>query len=332
MLAQNPKFSSKLYGQQRLWGSIGQAVITQINAFGLGSRLKYNIMFLNLAWTTVLFVLCVFFGIPETLQAISEKKPGMAEGKSEAQARPTSAKPLLESKDEQPDEERPSTPIDASIQPLGRSMFQPVRLLLCNPHFTFFLFVIFIQGYGRSILGNFHSYYFQNIVKQEPVIFGLISNTRLLSEILLFFCGKQLLQHFGTFWVMMFGLLAGALRILAYGIIPPSIPWSYTAFFWELLKGINSACCVMAGVKMAHELAPAGCEATAQGFFSGIYSSLANAMSGILGGLILKLFEKEQDGLPKLFLITGIICLVSSVAFGLKHALLPAPIQKKDVS
>src|SRR5690606_14089375 len=56
ILVQNPNFNTKLYGKQRLWGSIGQAIISQLNAYGLKTKLRYDILFINLGWTSALFV------------------------------------------------------------------------------------------------------------------------------------------------------------------------------------------------------------------------------------------------------------------------------------
>lgn len=316
MLAKNHNFTTKLYGQQRLWGSIGQALIIQLNAFGLQRAIKYDAIFINLVWTTLLFITCVVIGIPNQINDFPNEEQPLKEK-------------IEEMEEKIPDAEKPMAPIDTVIGATSpRSMHEesptrPIFKLLGSVHFLFFLLIILFQGYCRGILGHFLTEYFHTTLKQSPVTYSLMLNTRLVSEILLFFWGKPLLLYFGDFAMMLVGLLAGSLRVFAYAVIPTTKNWSYGGFAFEILKGVNSACVIMAGVKITHELAPAGCETTAQGFFSGIHSNLANALSGFLGGLLLNAMQDDPKAVQKLFLLTAIVSFISCGMFLFKQLIYP---------
>ncbi len=310
LLMTNPKFSTKLYGKQRLWGSIGQAIITQLNAYGIQSRLHYDILFINLSWTSTLFMVLVIFGIPSHLPSKRVEKVK--------------------------DESKEVIPLDTTILSSGniqmydskqedKSVFTPALRLLSKAQFWFFIALILSAGYVRSILGHYLVYYFENTVRQKADIYTYAMQMRLISEISLFFVGRPLLNKFGSFWIMMIGLLTGTLRVTGYALIPPTKKWSYSAFGLEILKGVNNACIVTSGVRIAHQLAPPGCEATAQGFFSGIQSSLANAIAGIVGGLILKIYEDDPHKVIKLFMHTSIFSFLICCIYGLQQYFWPFP-------
>jgi len=318
VLIQNPNFTTKLYGQQRLWGSIGQAVISMINAKGITTVLKYDIMFINVTWTTALFLLFVWIGIPSALSQAGKKEITPL-------VRKRSDEDIGKKEDVVPHDSTIASPSASIKSERQASVFRPVRILLSNPQFWFFIALVLVAGYVRSILGHFLVYYFDRNVRQSPTIYTLAMQMRLVSEILLFFMGRPLLNKFGAFWMMMIGLLSGTLRVAGYAIIPATIKWSYAAFGLEFLKGINNACIITAGVRIAHGLAPHGCEATAQGFFSGIQSNLANAIAGFVGGIILKWYEADSLALQKLFMHTSIFSGLLCFAYAFQNWYRPFP-------
>ena len=307
ILLQNPNFSTKLYGKQRLWGSIGQAIATQLNSYGIATALSYDSMFINLAWSTAAFILVVILAVPSKLQPRTET---MAEGIKDAAAVPMEA-PIL------------STSSSAHESAKKKSVFTPVRTLLSKSQFCWFIALALSAGYVRAILGHYVVSYFKNVMKLSSNFYGLAMQTRLVSELALFFIGKTLLTRIGAFWVMMIGLLAGALRSAAYAVLP--ISWTWVPFVSEFLKGVNSACVIQAGVRIAHSLAPPGCEATAQGFFSGIQAYLANALAGCVGAVTLKIYEKSPFALNTLFLHTAIVSFVTCIIYAVKERFRPFP-------
>lgn len=71
---------------------------------------------------------------------------------------------------------------------------------------------------------------------------------------------------------------------------------------------------------MAEELAIKaghGLETFAQGMFSGVYTGLASAAGGVVGGLILMLLPSHS--ISSLFLITAIAASGTTLIFGVKY-------------
>jgi hypothetical protein len=70
-----------------------------------------------------------------------------------------------------------------------------------------------------------------------------------------------------------------------------------------------------AGIQHVHDFAPAGTEATAQGFYSGVHSYLANATSGFFGGWILVLHKGDPNAYYVLFGYTALLAAMGTVLY-----------------
>lgn len=284
LLSKDTRYTKDLFGRQRLWGTVGQVLITGINGLGI-QYFGYDVMFVSLACSSLLFLLVVFFAIPSSLSPCNSEPTTVEEPKKEKRA----------------------------------NFWRPFFELVTNLDFIFFLSIVLVTGYARGILGNFLPYYLQYVMHQSPAVYGIALQTRLVTEILFFFIGKQLLQVFGVYGILLLAQVSGALRALLYTVIPSTKAWSYAVFGIELLKGINNACLISAGVKLAHEMAPEGCETTAQGFVSGVYGNLANAAAGVLGGFILQNFAHDPMAFRYLFAATTVVSAVAIVLYILKY-------------
>jgi hypothetical protein len=173
--------------------------------------------------------------------------------------------------------------------------------------FFFFLLVILIAGTTRGVVGNYLPLYLEKAMNLSSSQIGLLLQARIITEIGIFFLGKQILVIFGVNWMLFLAQASGFLRVFAYAFLPTSYPWTLMPVAVELLKGVNNACLIAGGTRYVCDSAPAGYEATAQGLFSGVHSYLANSASGFFGGLILHLYRNydEPIALRHLFSITS---------------------------
>lgn len=303
ILMKDPDFNTKLYGTQRLWGTIGQALISQLNAVMISKTpLKYHSIYINVVWSSLFFIVCIIFGIPKDLTLDDRRTV-----KKDSSAVPLDM-PIKNDDPQSPD----------SMIPLS-----PIMRLLRSGQFLAFIFTVFSAGYVRSILGNFLAYYLEFDVHQSRIYYILAMQTKTISEVAFYFMGKHLLDYFGSFWMMLLGLVTGTIRVIGYTLISPKILSEYhLTFFLEFLKGVNNACVISAGVRIAHTVAPEGCETVAQGFFSGIQANLSNATGWIVGGLILDLYQSDPNSRQKLFMHTSIFatlsCLLYCIVFRLR--------------
>lgn len=277
ILAAEPgSFSKELFGRQRLWGVLGQSVVTLLNGATIAVW-GFDAMFVNLVASSLIFSLLIIFGVPSTTNL---KK----------------------------DENHPCEPIQPSI-PFGEA----ARRLIYSPTYLFFLLIILVAGTTRGVAGNYLPQYLERVMNLSTLEISLILQSRIVAEVGIFFMGQPLMNWLGIHWLLAVAQLTGLLRVLIYAILPSH--WTSIPLIVELLKGVNNACLVSAGVRYVHDLSPPGVEATAQGLFSGVHSYLANAASGFFGGAILHMCSSHAEPFKVLFAYTSILSTVGLVAF-----------------
>jgi MFS family permease len=69
--------------------------------------------------------------------------------------------------------------------------------------------------------------------------------------------------------------------------------------FIELLKGFSSGLISSSAIAIVADISPPGCEATAQGLYSGMYSGLAMAVGGLISGSYLQIFYQSENQIKK---------------------------------
>lgn len=318
MLSKDPRFSKELFGRQRLFGTIGQSLITAINGFAIRS-FGYDAIFVSLVLSATLFLSLIFVGIPSDTAVPSKDDPkAQAEGVDGGDG--GGAHCSGEGKDG--DGEDGGCKIEERALIAGPEegyFWKPAMMLLSTPDFAFFLLVILIAGTTRGVVGNYLPQYLHDSMHLSPEMVGILLQTRIITEIAIFFLGKQMLLWMGVYWMLFLAQLTGFLRVLVYALLPTHYPWTMVPLVAELLKGINSACLISAGARYVYDYAPIGTEATAQGFFSGVHSYLANSASGFFGGLILELHNNDPAAFQFLFKYTAVLALLGIVLFTLRY-------------
>lgn len=275
-----------LYGHQRLFGTIGQGAISALNGF-LIKKIDYKIIFISLGICGTIFLLLVFFIIPS-----NEKEEESVITTINANGATASA-PIPTSKNEENKENHH-------------------KELKFTTNLVFFLLCSLFAGVTRSILGSYLTSFFEHDLKLTPEAFGLAMiamQTRIFSEVLIYFIGPFLSRSLGNHVIFLFGQILGVLRPVLYLLASrKSEKWPLIISLVELLKGAGNACLIASGVKIIYDLNPR--LAYAQGLFSGIHINLATAISGIIGGVLLK---SHDDNIRELFYISIILGTIGFV-------------------
>lgn len=284
MLKGNPTVPSSidLFGRQRLFGVLGHSFITLVNGH-LIERYGFDAMFISILLSAIIFSIVVATSIPNS-------------------------KTITNS---------PSTPNPTS-SPSDNAHRLKLSLssLLGNTTFTLFLLTILLAGTTRGVVGNYLPQFLEKSLCFSTSKISLMLQSRIITEIFIFFIAPNLLGKFGARWVLFLGQMAGLLRVLAYAALPYHPPWRYSALVVELLKGISNACIVSGGVRLVYELSQGtGLSAMAQGFFSGTHSYLANALSGFFGGIILQVNQTCDEPFRRLFLTTTGVSILGIIIF-----------------
>lgn len=277
ILAAEPEpFSKELFGRQRLWGVLGQSVVTLLNGATI-TIWGFDAMFTNLVASSMIFSLLIILGVSSKMNS-------------------------------RQDERYPCEPIQPSIP-----FCEAAQRLIYSPNYLFFLAIILVAGTTRGVSGNYLPQYLEKVMNLSTLEISLVLQSRIIAEVGIFFMGQPLMNWLGIHWLLAVAQLTGLLRVLIYAILPSR--WTGIPLIVELLKGVNNACLVSAGVRYVHELSPPGVEATAQGFFSGVHSYLANAASGFFGGTILQMCSHHAEPFKALFAYTSILSTAGIVAF-----------------
>lgn len=256
-----------LYGRQRLFGTLGQGVISALNGF-LIKLIDYKIVFISLVICGIIYLLLILYVIPNNAEAIQENNENSQNKNEETRGKHEAVKFTFS--------------------------------LSC-----FFLGSLF-TGITRSILGSYLTSFFEYDLKMKSDSFGIAMQTRIFSEVLFYFIGPNLSKLMGNHAVFFLGQTLGILRPIFY-LLPSkkSDKWPIIILLVELLKGAGNACLITSGVKIVYDLNPR--LAYAQGLFSGIHINLATAMAGAIGGIMLKGHDENIRELFYISIILGII-------------------------
>lgn len=319
VLAKNPRNSKEIFGKQRLWGTFGHASATYLSVYAIEVA-DYQGMYGLLAICTFAFITIVYLGIPATIDI---RKSSHHHRQASAAEKSRSAEQAAGH--EQTDKKSAPSPTTAEVEGTASAVdaeSPPTTRLLKNPHFLFFIAFILVAGYVRSIMTNFQSYFIERVLHQDKRVVGHAGAARVITEVGVFFFGKQLMASIGPYWMLLFSQLAGIGRVLGYALIPVGAPgWEKLIYPLELLKGLNTGLIVSSAVRLAHDIAPPDCSNTAQGLFSGVYTGLATALGGILGGWLIYVFwETATVPMQAMFRVSAGIAAVMTLLFAVKYA------------
>lgn len=305
------QYTKELYGRQRLWSSIGHALIVVINGWGIQTY-GYKSMFICLFASTAAFLLTLILlhtSVARTTRPTERagiQQGGESNASKEGEHERTGSVPA-------------SSPSQVTLITSGGPTAlvpQPANgrpsllRLLGHPVFALFTTSILIAGFVRCVVGSFGPVYFKKILMMREGVYGMAMQTRLLPEMLCFFYGGELSKRYGSDLLMLIGQLAGIMRAAVYAMTPAGPGYSWVTYPAEMLKGLNNAAIMMAGPRMAHDIAPPGEGATALAIFHGTYSSLAMIVAGVAGGQVLRVFGDTAIGFRNLFMVTALSGLI----------------------
>jgi MFS transporter, PPP family, 3-phenylpropionic acid transporter len=182
---------------------------------------------------------------------------------------------------------------------------QGMSTLLRDPRWILFLGIAFAGGLALTAANNYLFPLMKELGAKESVM-GIALTIGTAFEFPVLFFGNRLIRYFKPYGLFLLAMGFTGLRLVLFGL-NTSPDW---ILLIQLLNGLSFPAMWMAGVAYAHERAPAGLTATAQGMFSAMVFGIGNAAGGFLGGPLL-----ETLGGRGLFLVYGGIVL-TIVTFG----------------
>ena len=189
-----------------------------------------------------------------------------------------------------------------------------VRTLLADRSWLPFLVLAFSGGIATLIATNYLFAYMKDLGAPEPTM-GLALTMGTVSEVPLLFFGNRLLLRFKPYPLFMIAMVITGARLLLFAVT--SSPNGVLAV--QLLSGLAYPLMWLAGVAYAHQHAPAGLGATAQGLFGAMVYGIGAAVGGFAGG---PLFERL--GGRNTYLVFGLVILAIVLGVALVQRRLPA--------
>jgi len=252
-------------------------------------------------FSSALFIGCILFLVPKSINLTKKKASASKSSKS------TDDKDFTE-------EEVKDT----------RS---PEMILLSNPSFLMFILFVLCSGLTRCVTANYGKLIIDNLIGAKGTqVIRDAEAARCVTEVLAYATSPFIKKSLGIYWVLVMsqGLSVG--RMIAYGLVPKNVniddpkadislyQWSFIMAL-ECAKGFTSGFISSSAIPIAHNMAPAGCETSAQTLYSGVYSGLSSLVGGLLCWIYMDGFTTNQiEDTMALNFWLGLLCGIVSVA------------------
>lgn len=303
------------FGKQRVWGTLGHALITVISTEVVGLT-GFEGMFAALLVYTVLFVGAVWWCIPAHPQhvyyhvdAASSKASLLFNGLFDAN------EDLLEEGDlencyahvasqPEPNHHHYEPPVTGPPQdPATKEQPSSITVvLLKDTRFLALMALVVSAGYTRAIMTFFQPFYVAIVLGKGYRFVSWAIAGRVVSESATYYFAQEVHARVGNEWMLMIGEALGLLRVGGYAFINPRACTFPVVLCLELLKGASTSLTMTAAVMLAADLAPPGGAATAQGIYSGAWQGLSMAMGGLFGAILARHHAHDgTNGLKGLF-------------------------------
>ncbi len=155
--------------------------------------------------------------------------------------------------------------------------------LLSNPRWLLFLGMSLVAGLGMAGVNTYQFVYMAEIGASETVMGLSLFISTFFSEVPAMFFGNLLLKRFKAQGLLVLGTSVVGLRLLLYAVF--NFPEAILAL--QLLHGLTFPIIWIAGVSYAHENAPAGLNATAQGLFGATMYGVGSGLGAFVGGILI---------------------------------------------
>ena len=278
-LRNGPIPPKRLLGRQKL---LGVSLVHALNGT-LTDFIGFRAQFLIVSLSCLSFFFIAYFGLnrPPT--------PFIAAGKDQ----PDGLEDSKAATDIQTDQPKPS-------------WTRNVKGLLGNWEFINLLIIVFLIGVAGSVFNVYFSVFMSKILagaKWSNILMGTMNSVRLFVEIPIYVWGDVLIGQFGSYGVLLMGMIASLIRPFGYAGLVKDQSSAKWGFFLELFKGFSHACNGLGGCVLASDLAPAGAQGTAQALFTSAHHHAASTISGLLCTLFLTLRHETTASISEKILI-----------------------------
>jgi PPP family 3-phenylpropionic acid transporter len=161
----------------------------------------------------------------------------------------------------------------------GAARSGSVRTLLADRRWWPFLVLVFAGGLSLTLTTTYILAYMQEL-GADAAGMGLALTMGAVMEVPMMLIGHRLLARYPAYSLFMLAIALTGLRLLLY-----TLAHSPTTVIWlQLANGLTYPLAWLSGVTYAHDHAPPGLSATAQGLFGAVFSGFGAAVGNFAGG------------------------------------------------
>jgi len=180
-----------------------------------------------------------------------------------------------------------------------------VRTLLADRRWLPFLALAFAGGLSTLISTNYLFAYMKELNASEASM-GLAITLSTVAEVPVLYFGNRLINRFRSGPLLMAAMvITGARLLLFFFAVTPNLVLGL-----QLLNGLTFPLMWLSGVAYAHEHAPAGLVATAQGLFGAMVYGFGSAVGGFAGGPLFAAIGGRATYIVFGLVILGIVGMV----------------------
>ena len=183
-----------------------------------------------------------------------------------------------------------------------------VRTLLADRRWLPFLALAFAGGLSTLISTNYLFAYMKELGSSEAAM-GLAITLSTVAEVPVFVFGNRLITRFRSYPLLLAAMvITGARLLLFFFAVTPNL-----VLLLQLVNGLTFPLMWLAGVAYAHEHAPAGLAATAQGLFGAMVYGFGSAVGGFAGGPLFERIGGRATYIVFGLVILGIVLVVALI-------------------
>lgn len=349
---------SKIYGKQRLWGTLSISISTYLcewcstvskkkNSYNFNNLIYFNIV------ATALAALCVIFLVNSKSNTVEDQLNEQITEKAE-----NIEKTDQEAADKSADNKQSVQETSNSITSTGLRKYLAFLELFKSTDYLFFFFVIFSNAITRSAVSIYLSLFHKEILMIAPyelpknmpsilsTVLGVINNNPISTlatagivfEVLSLFFADKILVRLGYFFPLVISQIIATARFLAYYFISADNKHCYgLSCLFELLRGIYFGLIHISSVYIATKMAPSNLRATSQMVYQSTFSALGYLVSGYCFGNLFKgkleavnTYEGREAIYRQMFLINAAISLVTLAGCIVKYGFIDKVLFNKE--
>jgi PPP family 3-phenylpropionic acid transporter len=183
-----------------------------------------------------------------------------------------------------------------------------VRTLLADRRWLPFLALAFGGGLSTLVSTNYLFAYMKELGSSEAAM-GLAITLSTVAEVPVFVFGNRLITRFHSYPLLLAAMvITGARLLLFFFAVTPNL-----VLLLQLVNGLTFPLMWLAGVAYAHEHAPAGLAATAQGLFGAMVYGFGSAVGGFAGGPLFERIGGRATYIVFGLVILGIVLVVALI-------------------